>query len=155
MQAEDVSASFLLVGDFDWWSPVGYTTTNCHLVAAFDFATVSSCNWLVVGPTIMLALSIHVVEHLTSWLSMFLTTSRLLLWHQWVTQITPLCWQSYWWLRLFQTYVWVGKFSWNIVSTRILSVVSSPSLKGTVLVDFLNYVFMQLCIEQLLYWIKL
>ena len=30
---------------------VGYTTTNRHGVAAFDFATVSGCNQLVVGPT--------------------------------------------------------------------------------------------------------
>ena len=27
------------------------TTTNCHGVAAFDFATVSSCDQLFVGPT--------------------------------------------------------------------------------------------------------
>ena len=27
------------------------TTTNCHGVAAFDFATVSGCDQLVVGPT--------------------------------------------------------------------------------------------------------
>ena len=30
---------------------MGSTTTNCHGVAAFDFATVSSCNQLVVGLT--------------------------------------------------------------------------------------------------------
>ena len=46
-------ASFLFVGDLngphqEW---LGSTTTNCHGVAAFDFATVSRCNQLVVGPT--------------------------------------------------------------------------------------------------------
>ena len=30
---------------------MGSTTTNRHLVAAFDFATVSGCDQLVVGPT--------------------------------------------------------------------------------------------------------
>ena len=30
---------------------LGSTTMNCHGVAAFDFATVSSCDQLVVGPT--------------------------------------------------------------------------------------------------------
>ena len=29
---------------------MGSTTINCHVVAAFDFAIVSSCNQLVVGP---------------------------------------------------------------------------------------------------------
>ena len=45
--------SFLFVGDLnghyqDW---LGSTTTNSHGVAAFDFATVSGCDQLVVGPT--------------------------------------------------------------------------------------------------------
>ena len=53
MQAEDVSVSFLFVGDLnghhrEW---LGSTTTNHHGVAAFDFATVSCCDQLVVGPT--------------------------------------------------------------------------------------------------------
>ena len=53
VQAEDVSASFLFVGDLnghhqEW---LGSTTTNCHGDAAFDFATVSGCDQLVVGPT--------------------------------------------------------------------------------------------------------
>ena len=30
---------------------LGSATTNCHGVAAFDFATVSCCDQLVVGPT--------------------------------------------------------------------------------------------------------
>ena len=43
VQAEDVRASFLFVGDFnghhqEW---LGYTTTNRHGVTALDFATVS------------------------------------------------------------------------------------------------------------------
>ena len=52
-QAEDVRASFLFVGDLngrhqEW---LGSTTTNRHGVAAFDFATISGCDQLVVGPT--------------------------------------------------------------------------------------------------------
>ena len=53
VQAEDVRASFLFVGDLnghhhEW---LGSTTTNRHGVAAFDIATVSDCDQLVVGPT--------------------------------------------------------------------------------------------------------
>ena len=53
VQAMDVRASFLFVGDLngqhhEW---LGSTTTNCHGVAAFDFATVSRCDQLVVCPT--------------------------------------------------------------------------------------------------------
>ena len=53
VQAEDVRASFLFVGDLyghhqEW---LGSTTTNRHGVAAFDFATVSGCNQLVSGKT--------------------------------------------------------------------------------------------------------
>ena len=56
VQAEDVRASFLFVGDLnghhqEW---LGSTTTirfSDHGVAAFDFATVSGCDQLVVGPT--------------------------------------------------------------------------------------------------------
>ena len=52
MQAEDVRASFLFVGDLnrhhqEWLCS---TTTNRHGVAAFDFATVSGYDQLVVGP---------------------------------------------------------------------------------------------------------
>ena len=53
VEAEDVRASLLFVGDLnghhqEW---LGSTTTNRHGVAAFDFATVSGCDQLVVGPT--------------------------------------------------------------------------------------------------------
>ena len=53
VQAEDVRASFLFVGDLnghhqEW---LGSTTANRHGVAAFDNATVSGCDQLVVGPT--------------------------------------------------------------------------------------------------------
>ena len=53
VQDEDVRASFLFMGDLnghhkEWLGP---TTTNSHGVAAFDFATVSGCDQLVVGPT--------------------------------------------------------------------------------------------------------
>ena len=53
VQTEDIRASFLFVGDLnghhqEW---MGSATTNRHGVAAFDFATVSGCDQLVVGPT--------------------------------------------------------------------------------------------------------
>ena len=53
VQTEDIRASFLFVGDLnghhqEW---LGSTTRNHHGVAAFDFATVSGCDQLVVGPT--------------------------------------------------------------------------------------------------------
>ena len=48
---EDIRTSFLFVGDLighhqEW---LGSTTTNRHGVAAFDFATVSGCDQLVVS----------------------------------------------------------------------------------------------------------
>ena len=53
VQAEDVRASFLFVGDLNGHHQVwlGSTTTNRHGVAAFDFSTVSGCDQLVVCPT--------------------------------------------------------------------------------------------------------
>ena len=53
VQAEDVRASFMFVGDLnghhqEW---LGSTMTDSHGVAAFDFATVFGCDQLVVGPT--------------------------------------------------------------------------------------------------------
>ena len=53
VQAEDIRASFLFVGDLnglhqDW---LGSTTTNRHGIAAFDFSSVHGCDQLVVGPT--------------------------------------------------------------------------------------------------------
>ena len=51
VQAEDVWVLFVgyLNGHHQEW--LGSTTTNSHGVAAFDFATVSCCDQLVVGPT--------------------------------------------------------------------------------------------------------
>ena len=53
VQAEDAHASFLPVGDLngnhqEW---LGSTTASRHGVTAFDFATFSGCEQLVVGPT--------------------------------------------------------------------------------------------------------
>ena len=53
LQTQDIRASFQFVGDLnghhrEW---LGSTTTNRHVVAAFDFATVSGCDQLVVGST--------------------------------------------------------------------------------------------------------
>ena len=52
VQAADARAAFLCVGWLndhhqEW---LGSTTTNCHGVAALDFATVSGCDQLVIGP---------------------------------------------------------------------------------------------------------
>ena len=53
VQAADARASFLFVGDLnghhqEW---LGATTMNRHGVAALDFATVSGCDQLVIGPS--------------------------------------------------------------------------------------------------------
>ena len=53
-QAEDVRASFLFLGDLnghpqEW---LGSSTTNRLGVTAFEFAAVSNCDQLVVGPTL-------------------------------------------------------------------------------------------------------
>ena len=116
VQAEDIRAFFLFLGYLkghhqEW---LGSTTTNRHGVAAFDFATVSGCDQLVVGPTH------HVVEHLTSWWLMSLPEYGLLLYHRQVSQITPLCRQSFRWLRRFQTCMWVEKLPWNIKSIIVI-----------------------------------
>ena len=53
VQAEDVLTSLIFVGNLNGhhqqW--LGSMTTNPHGIAAFDFATVSGCDQLVVGPT--------------------------------------------------------------------------------------------------------
>ena len=53
VQAEDLRAYYLFMGvlndHHEEW--LGSTTTNRHGVEAFDFATVSGCDQLVVGPT--------------------------------------------------------------------------------------------------------
>ena len=53
VQAEDVRASFLFVGYLNGHHQelLGSTTTHRDGVATFDFATVSGCDQLVVGPT--------------------------------------------------------------------------------------------------------
>ena len=51
--AEDVRSTFLFLGDFNGYHQewLGSTTTNRHGVAAFDIATASGFDQLVVGPT--------------------------------------------------------------------------------------------------------
>ena len=53
VQAEDVRASFLFVGDLNGHHQerLGSTITIRHGVADIDFTTVSGCDRLVVGPT--------------------------------------------------------------------------------------------------------
>ena len=53
VQAENIRASFMFVGDLNVYHPewLGSTTTNRHGVVAFVAATISSCDQLVVGVT--------------------------------------------------------------------------------------------------------
>ena len=53
VQAENVRAYFLFVSDLNGHHQerLGSTTTSRHGVATFDFASVSGCDQLVVGPT--------------------------------------------------------------------------------------------------------
>ena len=53
VQAKDVRAVFLFVGDLNGHQlkSLGSKTANRHDVASFDFASVSGCDQLVVGPT--------------------------------------------------------------------------------------------------------
>ena len=64
----------------------GFDNHNRHGIAAFDFATVSDCDQLVVGPT----------NACGGTLDLLMTDVpdlvQLLLY---VTQITPLCWWSF------------------------------------------------------------
>ena len=101
VQAEDIRASFLFVGDFighhqEW---LGSTTTNRHGVAAFDFATVSGCDQLVVSPT-----QARGGTH-----DLLITdVPDLVL----VAVVAPIGNSDHFrWLRRFQTCVLVGKFS--------------------------------------------
>ena len=64
VQTKDERSSFLFTGDLnghhqEW---LGSPSTNRHGVAAFDFATASGCDQLVIGPTHERAM----VEDLTS-----------------------------------------------------------------------------------------
>ena len=107
VQAEDIRASFLFVGDLnghhqEW---LGSTTTNRHRVAAFDFKTVSGCDQFVVGLTHVRAITLDLL--MTDVPDLVRVTA--------VAPIGnynyPLCRQSFRWLRRFQTSVLVGKFS--------------------------------------------
>ena len=53
VHTEDIRASVLFVCDLNGHHQelLGFTTTNHHGVAAFNFATVYSCDQLVVSPT--------------------------------------------------------------------------------------------------------
>ena len=53
VQAEDMRPSFLFLADLNGYHQewLGSAATNRHGVTAIDFATVSGCDQLVVGPT--------------------------------------------------------------------------------------------------------
>ena len=108
VQAEDVRASFLFVGDLnghhrEW---LGSTTTNSHGVEAFDFATVSGCDQLVVGPTHARG-GIHdfLMTDVPNLIQVAVVAPIM------VTQITRSSRRSSRRHKLFLTYVLVGKFS--------------------------------------------
>ena len=87
----DDRASFLFVGDLnghhqEW---LGSTTMNRHGVAAFDFATVSGCDQLLVGPTHARDGTLDLLMIDVPYLARIAVAAR------WVTQITPLCRQSF------------------------------------------------------------
>ena len=119
VQAEDVRASFLFVGDLkghhqEW---LGSTTTNSDGVAVFDFATVFGCDQLVVGPTLARDGTLDLLMTDVPDLVRVVVVAPI------VTQITPLRLLSFRWHRRFQISALVGKFSSNIKSIGILSVV--------------------------------
>ena len=123
MQAGDIRASFLFVSDLNAIIRCGWVLHR-HGVAAFDFSTLSGCYQFVVGPT-----------HARGKTLDFLMTVvpdlvRVAVVVQQVTQITPLCRQSFRWLRLYQTCVLVEKFSLNMKSIGIQFVVQHRICPG-------------------------
>ena len=99
--AEDVRVSFLFVGDLngDHQEWLDSTTTNRHGVAAFDFATVSGCDQLVVGPTHARGGTLDLLMTDVPDLIRVAVVAPI------VTQITALCRQSFQWLGRLQTCV--------------------------------------------------
>ena len=98
VQAEDVGASFMLVYhliDVHYQEWFGSTHTNRHVFAAFDFATVSGCDQLVVGPT-------HARPGAVPMCAVVVGCC---------CADRPLCRLLFRWLRLFQTCVLVGNFT--------------------------------------------
>ena len=102
VQAEDVCASFVFVGDLnghhqEW---LGSTIMNRHGVAAFDFATVSGCDQMAVCPTHAHGGTLDLLMADVTDLVRVAVVAPI-----GATQITPLCRQSFRWLRQFQTCV--------------------------------------------------
>ena len=107
MHPEYGRASFLFMGDLnghhqEW---LGSTTTNSHGVKTFDFATVSGCDQLVVGPTHARVATLDLL---------MIDVPDLVR----IAVVAPIGnsdhssrRQSFRWLRRFQTCVLVGKFS--------------------------------------------
>ena len=77
---------------------MGSTTANRHGVTAFDFATVPGCDQLVVGPTHARGGTLDLLMNDVPDLVRVAIV---------VTHFTPLYWQSFRRLRLFQTCVLV------------------------------------------------
>ena len=106
----------------------GSTNTNRH-VAAFDFAAVSGCDKVVVGPTNARGGTLS-LDLLTDVAGQLLVTVVA---HIGITQITPPRRQSFRWLKLFQTCLLVGKFSLKIKLILILFAVPCGICPGVTL----------------------
>ena len=124
--ADDICTVFLFVGDLndrrqEW---LGSMITNRHGVAAFDFATVSGSYQLVICP----------INADGGTLNLLMTDVPDLVWVAVVAMIGNSDHSSLSavirWLRRFQTCVLVGKFSSNIKSTGILSVIQYRTCSG-------------------------
>ena len=98
---------------------LGSITTNRHGVAAFDFATVSGCDQLVVGPTHARGETLYLlmtdVPDL-EWVAVVAPTGNSF--HSSLLAVISMA-------QAVKTCVLVGKFSSNIKSTGIQSVVNT------------------------------
>ena len=103
---------------------MGSATTNRHDVAAFDFATVSGCDQLVVGPTHARGGTLDLMMSDVPDLVRVSVVAPI------GNSDHPLCQQLLRWVRLFRTCVLVGKFSLNIKLIGIRFVVQCRSYPG-------------------------
>ena len=119
VQTEDIRAPFLFVGDLnghhqEW---LGSTSTNRHGVAAFDFATLSGCDELVVGLIHARGGTFDLLMTDVPDLVRFAVVAPIgNSDHSYLSAVISMA-------QAFQTCVSVGKFSSNIKSTGIQFVV--------------------------------
>ena len=111
-------ASFLFVGDLDenhqeW---LGFTTTDHHGIAAFLFTTVSGFDQLVVGPSHARGEALDLL--MTDVPDLVRVAVAAPIGNSDHSSLSAVIWN-----RLFQTCVFLGKFSLNIKSIEIQFVV--------------------------------